>query len=67
MSAKSLHVLIIGAEIGGLALAQCLRKQAISFEVFERDASLEVRRQGWAIGLFKLNTSSSPASFHRSY
>ncbi|KAH8896019.1 putative monooxygenase [Thozetella sp. PMI_491] len=45
------HVLIIGGGLGGLALAQILRKQAISFEVFERDADETVRPQGWAIGL----------------
>jgi len=53
MSAKSPHVLIIGAGIGGLTLAQCLRKQGVSFEVFERDASPDARGQGWAIGLYK--------------
>jgi 2-polyprenyl-6-methoxyphenol hydroxylase-like FAD-dependent oxidoreductase len=45
------HVLIVGAGLGGLTLAQCLRKQGISFEIFERDANDESRPQGWAIGL----------------
>ncbi|KAI0132804.1 hypothetical protein BJ170DRAFT_680681 [Xylariales sp. AK1849] len=45
------HVLIVGAGLGGLTLAQCLRKQGISFEIFERDAEQYSRPQGWAIGL----------------
>lgn len=45
------HVLILGAGIGGLTLAQTLRKQGITFEVFERDANIHARFQGWAIAL----------------
>jgi 2-polyprenyl-6-methoxyphenol hydroxylase-like FAD-dependent oxidoreductase len=45
------HVLIIGAGLGGLTLAQALRKQGVSFEVFER--SPDSRFQGWAIGLHR--------------
>ncbi|CCC09543.1 hypothetical protein SMACR_03575 [Sordaria macrospora] len=48
---SDLHVLIIGAGLGGLTLAQGLRKQGISFELFERDASAEARGQGYAVGL----------------
>ncbi|RKO87283.1 hypothetical protein BDK51DRAFT_19711 [Blyttiomyces helicus] len=44
-------VLIVGAGIAGLALAQMLRKQGISFEIFERDPSPTVRPQGWALSL----------------
>ncbi|KAF2678708.1 FAD/NAD(P)-binding domain-containing protein [Lentithecium fluviatile CBS 122367] len=46
-----MHVLIIGAGLGGLTLAQTLRKQGISFEVFERDEDENGRFQGWAIAL----------------
>ncbi|KAI9151435.1 fad binding domain [Paramyrothecium foliicola] len=46
-----MHVLIIGGGLGGLSLAQCLRKQGVSFEVFERDENAESRFQGWAIGI----------------
>lgn len=45
------RVLIIGAGIAGLALAQILRKHDIPFEIFERDN--ESRSQGWALGLDK--------------
>jgi len=53
MSTQKLHVLIIGAGIGGLTLAQALRKQGISFEIFERDASASARGQGYALGLYE--------------
>ncbi|CAK7273529.1 hypothetical protein SEPCBS57363_005696 [Sporothrix epigloea] len=49
------HVLIIGAGIGGLFLAQFLRKQGVSFDIFERDASPDARFPGWAIGLNMLD------------
>lgn len=45
------HVLIVGGGLGGLLLAQTLRKNKISFEIFERDQSDNIRVQGWAIGL----------------
>ena len=44
-------VLIIGAGIAGLSLAQILRKQGISFEIFERDDGNH--SQGWAVALDK--------------
>lgn len=46
-----MHVLIAGAGVGGLSLAQALRKQNISFEIFERDADADSRFQGWAIAM----------------
>lgn len=46
-----MHVLIIGAGLGGLSLAQMLRKQGVSFEIFERDQDEDARFQGWAISL----------------
>lgn len=46
-----MHVLIVGAGIGGLTLAQSLRKQGISFDIFERDVDRNARFQGWAIAL----------------
>ncbi|MCJ1245622.1 hypothetical protein MMC30_002826 [Trapelia coarctata] len=44
-------VLIVGAGMGGLALAQALRKQRVPFEIFDREAGPYERSQGWAIGL----------------
>ncbi|KAF2850030.1 FAD/NAD(P)-binding domain-containing protein [Plenodomus tracheiphilus IPT5] len=44
-----MHVLIVGAGIGGLVLAQSLVKQNVSFEIFERDEDKDARFQGWAI------------------
>lgn len=49
-----MHVLIIGAGLGGLSLAQILRKQGISFEIFERDTDANSRSQGWAIALYSI-------------
>ncbi|KZF23445.1 FAD binding domain protein [Xylona heveae TC161] len=42
-------ILIIGAGISGLTLAQALRKNNIPFEIFERDASPESRGTGWGL------------------
>jgi 2-polyprenyl-6-methoxyphenol hydroxylase-like FAD-dependent oxidoreductase len=49
---SSPHVLIIGAGMSGLTLAQQLKKNNISFTVFERDLNRDSRRQGWALSLF---------------
>lgn len=46
-----MHVLIVGAGVGGLSLAQSLRKQNISFEIFERDTDPNARFQGWALAM----------------
>ncbi|KAK3676061.1 hypothetical protein LTR78_004253 [Recurvomyces mirabilis] len=42
-------VLIVGAGIAGLALAQILRNHEIAFEIFERDDGSRVG--GWSVGL----------------
>ncbi|KAK6844479.1 monooxygenase [Apiospora arundinis] len=47
---KTPHVLILGGGLGGLTLAQSLRKKGVSFEVFEKVHD-EHQPQGWAIGL----------------
>ncbi|KAJ5103127.1 Monooxygenase FAD-binding [Penicillium argentinense] len=46
-----MKVLIVGAGIGGLTLAQNLRQLGISYEIFERDVDNNARFQGWAIAL----------------
>lgn len=53
MATKSYpHVLIIGAGMSGLTLAQQLKKNNISFSIFERDPTSDARAQGWALSLF---------------
>ena len=46
-----MNVLVIGAGLGGLCLAQRLRKQGIQVQVFERDAHPDERRQGYRLHL----------------
>ncbi|KAH7319571.1 hypothetical protein B0I35DRAFT_214993 [Stachybotrys elegans] len=46
------HVLIVGAGLGGLALAQGLKKHGVDFTLYERDANAEARAQGYRIKIF---------------
>ncbi|WP_027940856.1 FAD-dependent oxidoreductase [Amycolatopsis taiwanensis] len=48
---SSPHVIVIGAGLGGLALAQGLRQAGIEVTVYERDTSLTARRQGYRLHL----------------
>ncbi|KAI1035313.1 hypothetical protein LB504_006130 [Fusarium proliferatum] len=48
---KDQPVLIIGAGISGLLLAQSLSRHGIPFRVFERDTDLETRGVGWGLTL----------------
>jgi cation diffusion facilitator CzcD-associated flavoprotein CzcO len=50
---QSNKVLIIGAGLGGLVLAQILKKNGVPFEIFERDEGLASRKQGWAVALLE--------------
>lgn len=44
-----MHVLIAGAGVGGLCLANGLRAAGVRVSVFERDHDLAVRNQGYRI------------------
>jgi len=44
-----LHVLVIGGGIGGLALAQGLKKSGVSVAVYERDRTRTDRVQGYRV------------------
>ncbi|MEV0969924.1 FAD-dependent oxidoreductase [Microtetraspora glauca] len=46
-----MHVVIIGGGVGGLCLAQGLKRSGVSVAVYERDASPHIRDQGWRISL----------------
>ena len=46
---RPLHVVIIGGGIGGLALAQGLRKSGVSVAVYERDGTRTDRVQGYRV------------------
>ncbi|KAL8725154.1 MAG: hypothetical protein Q9166_007529 [cf. Caloplaca sp. 2 TL-2023] len=45
------HVLIIGAGITGLVLAQALKKEGIRCSIFEKDESLNVRSNEWTMAI----------------
>ena len=49
MSQHSFHVMIIGGGLGGLCLAQGLKKAGISVAVYERDRTRNERLQGYRI------------------
>ena len=46
---NSFHVIIIGGGLGGLTLAQGLKKHGISCAVYEKDMSRTDRLQGYRI------------------
>jgi 2-polyprenyl-6-methoxyphenol hydroxylase-like FAD-dependent oxidoreductase len=51
MPTHPLHVIIIGGGIGGLCLAQGLRKAGVSVAVYERDRAPDARLQGYRLSI----------------
>ncbi|MFN7096980.1 MAG: NAD(P)-binding protein, partial [Gammaproteobacteria bacterium] len=47
----AIKIAIVGGGIGGLALAQKLKKAGVEFNVYERDASSDDRLQGYRVHL----------------
>ena len=46
-----LPVLIVGAGVSGLLLAQALRRRGVPFRIFERDTDFSTRGIGWGLTL----------------
>ena len=46
------HVVIIGAGLAGLGLAQGLKRNGIDFSIYERDPAVDYRAQGYRIKIF---------------
>ena len=70
MTVSQSPILIVGAGISGLALAQGLLKSSIPFRIFERDPVLNVRSQGYrvrinGIGIAALKSLLTPALYSR--
>lgn len=51
MSSNGNQVIIVGAGVSGLLLAQHLQKRGISYQIFERDTDLTTRGLGWGLTL----------------
>ncbi|KAK0704639.1 hypothetical protein B0H67DRAFT_673879 [Lasiosphaeris hirsuta] len=51
MGHPAAEIIIVGAGVSGLLLAQHLRKSGIAFRIFERDADLAARGVGWGLTL----------------
>lgn len=53
-----MHIPIIGGGIGGLCLAQGLRRRGIDATVFDRDHSARFRGQGWRVTIKQQGTEA---------
>ena len=53
---SKLKVIIVGAGLGGLCLAQALRRLDIEVEVFERDKTPWDRPQGYRLHLVRMES-----------
>lgn len=49
MPSNSAPIIIIGAGLVGLSLAQALKKEGFNFKIYDRDQSLNERPAGWGI------------------
>ncbi|KAJ5682702.1 para-nitrobenzyl esterase [Penicillium macrosclerotiorum] len=49
MTDHTAPIIIIGAGLVGLTLAQALKKEGFNFKIYDRDRSLEERPAGWGI------------------
>jgi 2-polyprenyl-6-methoxyphenol hydroxylase-like FAD-dependent oxidoreductase len=58
---SQLNVVVVGGGIGGLCLAQGLRKAGVAVEVFERDAALGSRWEGYRIHIDPVGARSLQA------
>ena len=70
MTARQMKpVIISGAGLVGLTLAQALQRDGIPFEIYERDSGMFSRYGGWAISLHwiipALQTCLTPDAFTR--
>ena len=68
MQKNAFHVAIIGGGLGGLCLAQGLKRRGVPFDVFERDPALDSRSQGYRLrinadGQTALKRCLSPQQF----
>ncbi len=66
----ALPMIVIGAGVSGLALAQGLSKDGISFQLYESDTYLNARTQGYRVrisdeGIESLKQSLSAAHFEK--
>lgn len=63
-------IIIVGAGVSGLALAQGLQKHHVPFRIFERDLELHARAQGYRVriseeGISALEQNLPPARFDK--
>jgi 2-polyprenyl-6-methoxyphenol hydroxylase-like FAD-dependent oxidoreductase len=66
-TSNEMHVLIIGAGITGLILAQALKQNGIRYTIFEKENSLNVRSNEWTMAIHwsleRLETLLPPAIY----
>jgi 2-polyprenyl-6-methoxyphenol hydroxylase-like FAD-dependent oxidoreductase len=58
LASAALHVIVIGGGIGGLCLAQGLKRAGISVAVYERDRTLTDRLQGYRVHINPAGSSA---------